>query len=67
MEQHHHNNQINSYHPQLMNPQMQNPHMNGVGGMQVQQVNKVYILTLNIIFEIYRIHFFNLSFIFRTK
>lgn len=36
MEQHH-NNQLNSYHP-LMNHQMQAPHMNGVGGMQVQQV-----------------------------
>lgn len=37
MEQQHHNNQLNSYHP-LMNHQLQAPHMNGVGGMQLPQV-----------------------------
>ncbi|XP_037036673.1 maternal protein pumilio isoform X3 [Bradysia coprophila] len=35
----HHNNQLNShsYHPQMMNHQMQGPVMNGVGGMPVAQ------------------------------
>lgn len=37
----HHNSQLNShsYHPQMMNHQMQGPVMNGVGNMQVAQVN----------------------------
>lgn len=42
----HHNNHSHSYHPQIMNHQMQGPVMNGVGGMQVTQVN---ILDINVI------------------
>lgn len=41
----HHGGQLNSYHPQMMNHQMQGPVMNGVGGMQVAQVfNLIYNL-----------------------
>lgn len=42
----HHNGQLNShsYHPQMMNHQMQGPVMNGVGGMQVAQVNIPFIV-----------------------
>lgn len=45
----HHNSQLNShsYHPQMMNHQMQGPVMNGVGGMQVAQVNLFWICFLN--------------------
>lgn len=43
----HHNNQLNShsYHPQMINHQMQGPVMNGVGGMQVAQVKYVRFKT----------------------
>lgn len=38
MDHHTHASQLNSYHPQLMNHQIQGPVMNGVGGLQVPQV-----------------------------
>lgn len=43
MDHHNHGGQLNSFHPPLMNHQMQGQVMNGVGGLQVPQVNWVSI------------------------
>lgn len=40
MEHHTHAGQLNSFHPPLMNHQMQGAVMNGVNGLQVPQVSK---------------------------
>lgn len=41
MDHHTHAGQMNSYHPQMMNHQMPGTVMNGVGGLQVQQVSQL--------------------------